>query len=236
MRTITKVLLLSGIIFLACNLTASAEPVAPPDDQEMAPMGDQMSDAPQPPDGEMPAPDEGFLPKIIEKIKKDDPNEAARLEKLQKEDPKKFRMEIKKYMRQQRGTDGDEPNRFRGDKMQGQGERQMGMMDREGIRQHVQEKEAEMITWLDKNDPNKAKELKALKETDKRAYARRMMFEMKNYRGIIEAEQTNPALAEVLKKDMVLKQKRNELIEQIKESREDYKSGKFKKLHELMKE
>ncbi len=28
----------------------------------------------------------------------------------------------------------------------------------------------------------------------------------------------------------------SELIEQIKESREDYKSGKFQKLHELMKE
>jgi len=27
-----------------------------------------------------------------------------------------------------------------------------------------------------------------------------------------------------------------ELIEQIKESREDYKSGKFKKLHDIMKE
>ena len=28
----------------------------------------------------------------------------------------------------------------------------------------------------------------------------------------------------------------SELIEQIKESREDYKSGKFKKLHNIMKE
>jgi PHD/YefM family antitoxin component YafN of YafNO toxin-antitoxin module len=28
----------------------------------------------------------------------------------------------------------------------------------------------------------------------------------------------------------------SELIEQIKESREDYKSGKFKKLHDIMKE
>ena len=28
----------------------------------------------------------------------------------------------------------------------------------------------------------------------------------------------------------------SELIDQIKESREDYKSGKFKKLHDIMKE
>lgn len=104
---------------------------------------------------------------------------------------------------------------------------------REGIRQHVQEKEIELMNWLDKNDPNKAKELKALKETNKRAYGRRMMFEMRNYRQIIEAEQLNPALAEVLKKDMVLKQQRNELLEQIKSTGDE---AKKKELTEQLKD
>ncbi len=90
-----------------------------------------------------------------------------------------------------------------------------GMMGQR-IRHNVQEREAELMTWLEQNDPNKAAELKALKEKDAKAYARRMMFEMRNYWGVMEAQRTNPALAEVLKKDMVLKQKRSELLEKYK--------------------
>jgi len=231
-----KLLLLSGIIFLSCNLAMSAEPVAPPDapETELAPAGDDMAaDTPMPPDNEMQATDEGFVTKILEKIKKDNPEEAAKLEKLQKDNPKQFRIELRKYCRQcKMACEGNEPNRchFRGDDMQGNmpgpdGQRgQQGPMGgKEGIRQQIQEKETELMTWLNKNDPNEAKELKALKETDARAYARRMMFEMKTYRDIMFAEQTNPALAEVLKKDLVLKQKRNELLDQIKAATDETK-------------
>jgi glycyl-tRNA synthetase beta subunit len=46
---------------------------------------------------------------------------------------------------------------------------------------------------------------------------------MRNYWGIIEAQLSNPALAEVLKKDMVLKEKRNQLLEQIKATKDETK-------------
>jgi hypothetical protein len=39
---------------------------------------------------------------------------------------------------------------------------------------------------------------------------------MKKYRQVVDAEQTNPALAELLKKDLGLKEKRNELLEKLK--------------------
>jgi hypothetical protein len=90
-----------------------------------------------------------------------------------------------------------------------------GMMGQR-IRHNIEGRETELVTWLEQNDPNKAKELKVLKEKDAKAYARRMMSEMRNYWGIIDAQKTNPALAEVLKKDMVLKQQRSELIVKIK--------------------
>jgi ribosomal protein S10 len=160
---------------------------------------------------------EDFLTNLLEKIRQDDPNEAARLEKLRNEDPKLFHEEMRKAARQLRprpeGAESDQPRRGT---MEENSEGPMGMMGREKIREHMQEKETELMTWLEKNEPEKAKELTALKTTDPPAYKRRMMFEMRNYRQIIDAEQTNPALAEVLKKDMVLKQKRNELLEKIK--------------------
>jgi hypothetical protein len=84
------------------------------------------------------------------------------------------------------------------------------------IRHNIQQRENELLSWLDKNDPNKATELRNLKEKDPRTFTRRIMFEMRNYWQIMEAEQNNPALAEVLKKDLILKQKRNELLDKVK--------------------
>ncbi len=109
----------------------------------------------------------------------------------------------------------NEPPRQVRPAMPGDMKPQRGMIGQK-FRHSIQQRENELIGWLEKNDPNRANALKQLKQTDQRAYIKRMMFEMKNYREIIDAEQTNPALAEVLKKDLVLKQKRNELLEKIK--------------------
>jgi hypothetical protein len=122
------------------------------------------------------------------------------------------------------GPEGTEPNRFHPRApMEGRGDQPMDFKDREKIREHMQTRENELIAWLEKNEPAKAKELTALKEKDRPAYMRRMMLEMKNYRQIMETEQSNPALAEVLKKDLALKQKRNELLEQIKGTTDEAK-------------
>jgi hypothetical protein len=109
-------------------------------------------------------------------------------------------------------------------------QRPMGMPGLAGqrMRHNVQEREAELMSWLEQNDPNKAKELKALKEKDVKAYARRMMFEMRNYWGIMDAQRTNPALAEVLKKDMVLRQQRSELLEKYKAAKDDAAKAEIK--------
>lgn len=123
----------------------------------------------------------------------------------------------------------DESNRM-GDGNDRERQRPMGMPGMAGqrIRHNVQEREAELMSWLEQNDPNKAKELKALKEKDVKAYARRMMFEMRNYWGIMDAQRTNPALAEVLKKDMVLRQQRSELLEKYKAAKDDAAKAEIK--------
>ena len=222
MKTAVKILLLSlpFTLLAVCSLQAKeSDSNAPP-----SPPPEAVSPAPQQPgepraefDRERPMREE-VMTKVLEKIKKEDPNEAAKLENLRKEDPKAFRMEFRKYMQEHgHGPEGFEPNKPRGD------EPPMGMMGREKMREHMQARDNELMTWLQKNDPNKAKELSALKEKDPPAYMRRMMFEMKNYRQIIETEQTNPALAEVLKKDLALKQKRNDLLDQIKGTTDEAK-------------
>ncbi len=98
-----------------------------------------------------------------------------------------------------------------------------GPMERMRSRRHggLRAMEAELISWLEKNEPETAKALAELKEKDRPAYRRRLSIETRKYREIIDAQQTNPALAELLKKDLGLKQKRNELLDRLKAATDD---------------
>ena len=161
---------------------------------------------------------EEYITDLLEKIKQDDPNEAQRLEKLRQEDPRQFRTEIRRITRQQM-----ESRRDAGfERPEGQPEMRnprnpdRAFRAREKVREQLGEMERELIIWLEKNEPQIAKELAELKEKDPLAYMRRIAIEMKKYRQIIEAEKTNPAFAAVLKQDLVLKQQRDQLLEKIR--------------------
>jgi hypothetical protein len=224
MKTAVKILLLSlpFTLLAVCSLQAKeSDSNAPPPPQAVSPSPEQAGPGAER-DRFM---DQAYITNLLEKIKQEDPNKAAKLEKLRKENPMLFRMEMRRYAHPRgAGPEGTEPNRLHPRApMEGRGDQPMDLMDREKIREHMQVRENELIAWLEKNEPAKAKELAALKEKDPPAYMRRMMFEMKNYRQIMETEQTNPALAEVLKKDLALKQKRNELLDQIKGTTDEAK-------------
>jgi hypothetical protein len=235
MKTAVKIMLLSLPVFLlaVCSLQAQEAnaPPPPPVISESAADLDQKIKGPV--EGEM------LYTKLLEKVRQNDPNEAARLEKLRNEDPKLFRREMRKIIRQQRPEmERLESDRLRrGADMESGIEGPMGIMGREKVREHIQARENELTAWLEKNEPEKAKELAALKVSDPPAYMRRLMFEMRNYRQIIDAEQTNPALAEVLKQDLVLKQKRNELLEKIKGTTDEKKKAELtKQLKEVIEQ
>jgi hypothetical protein len=224
-------MLLSLSIFLlaVCSLQAQeSEANAPPPPPAISePAADLNQET------ERPAQDENLYTKLLEKVRQNDPNEAARLEKLRTEDPELFRREMRKIAWQHRpameGLESDRPHR--GADMEGGVERS----GREFFRERVQARDNELTAWLEKNEPEKAKELAALKVSDPPAYMRRMMFEMRNYRQIIDAEQTNPALAEVLKQDLALKQKRNELLDKLKSTTDEkQKTELTKQLKELI--
>ncbi len=172
-----------------------------------------------------------YFENLLEKIRQDEPEEAARLEKLRDEDPRTFRREMRNVMRKQRPSIDSR----RGADMESDTEGHIGMMNREKVRERMQARENELISWLEKNEPAKAKELAALKTSDPPAYRRRMMFEVRTYRQILEAEQSNPALGEVLKQDITLRQKRNELLEKIKgTTNEKQKASLTKQLEEVI--
>jgi len=158
--------------------------------------------------------DEGYVANLLEKLKQDNPDEAQRLEDLRQENPRLFHVEIRKLAWQyKQPPEGMGPRGAVTPNQEG-GPRKLRRKAK-GY-QKVLEKQTEFISWLEKNEPQIAKELADLKEKDPLAYTKKLSIEMKKYRGIITTERTNPALSELLKKDLELKEKRNELLEKVK--------------------
>jgi hypothetical protein len=204
MKASTKILSAILMILLITAVFAKAEPIIAEEEQPMPGPNSERGPA-----------GGAFTQKILDDIRANDPQEADRLEQLREENPKEFRAEMKKLAGQRRemlGPVGKRPELL----MRGQEGKPFGDRTRDRIRDRLATSEKEFIAWLEKNEPEKAKELAALKEKDPQAYIRRLSIEMKRYRHIMEMEATNPALAQVMKKDMELKRQINDLLEKIK--------------------
>ena len=96
------------------------------------------------------------------------------------------------------------------------------------------ETQQEFIEWLKENYPEEAEELEELHERNPEAAVRRLALSRRQYGRIMEAHQENPALAEVLKEDLQLKQHRDEILEQIKSAKGDNRDKLRKELHEVV--
>ena len=106
--------------------------------------------------------------------------------------------------------------------------REMGPHDGPGKgmrRQRV----TDYLEWLEKNYPEKAEELKKLKEDDRQLYKKRIAHGMKKHRRIMEAEKENPELAKVLKESMELNQQRNKLAREIRTTEDEKEKQKLTK-------
>ena len=208
------------ILFLAAAFAYGEEANQTP--QQLPPPPPEQQAVPPPPESQDRPRfmlDENYIADLLEKIKQNDPNEAQRLESLREENPRLFQVEIRKLAWQYRQPrEGTGPDRIhRGAAAPGPEGEPGALRGRERSRERIREMETEfLLSWLSKNKPNDANELSALREKDPIAYDKRIKIETKKYRQIIDAEQTNPALAELLKKDLGLKEKRNELLEKLK--------------------
>ncbi len=131
--------------------------------------------------------------RILESLKKSDREKAKELVKLREKDPEEFRDELRRH-------GGDEYNKI--------------------IQEHIanfrQQRLEDFLNWLKKNYRRKHRELVSLKERDPDLYDKRLDDLRDKYGPIREAERRNPELAVVLKEDLQLKERRDELIVKIR--------------------
>jgi hypothetical protein len=134
----------------------------------------------------------------MKSLKENDPEKAKELEKLRIEDPNRFQFEL--------GRHGGE---------------EFGKIMRERIETWRQKVQAEFLEWLTKNYRQEADKLSGLKEKDPDLYWKMFEIIREKYWRIFEEEKRNPELAEVLKEDLELRKRCDELIGKIKSTKDD---------------
>jgi hypothetical protein len=130
--------------------------------------------------------------RILESLKKSDPEKAKELVKLREKDLDELRNELRRH-------GGDEYNKI----------------IHERIAKWRQQRRAEFIDWLQKNYRREARELATLKSRDPDLYDKKLDSLRRKLDPIREAERRNPELAVVLKEDLKLQERRDELVAKI---------------------
>ncbi|MDD5458497.1 MAG: hypothetical protein PHF37_03795 [Phycisphaerae bacterium] len=161
------------------------------------------------------------IEKRLDELAKTDPQRAEELKKMLQDDPQAFRQEMQKMR-------GDGPmqeermgERFGNRRLQMQGhEGKDGMGPKMAPREDLKERHKEFIEWLGKNYPDEAAKLEALKG-NQQAYMRTTMLMAKKYGRVMRASEDDPELAAVLKSEIELKDKRNEIIRKIRSTTDE---------------
>ncbi|MFA5239695.1 MAG: hypothetical protein WC476_08335 [Phycisphaerae bacterium] len=181
------------------------------------------------------------IERIMSRLTQTDPNKAEELKQLQAKDPEKFKTELKEVMKEKFGkrfgkrmqersehrmknrglppgpnsmppppcaTGGEGmpvgPGGPDGGRPFGHGRMLPGMLGPD-----------EYLEWLKENYAEEAEKLAALNEKDPNLYWRQFGLSLKKYGKIAEAARENPQLAEVLKKDLELREQQNKLLGEI---------------------
>lgn len=193
---------------------------------------------------------------LIQRLEQVDPQRAEQLRKLRQEDPDRFQEEIRKEFqgKMQQGRrmgpgrphhqDSPGPMRpgpgFRGPGGPGSGlggphqGRPDSLHDGRGMRGRWQEqlhkKHEEFIQWLTENYPEKAAAISELQEKEPQAYIMKVAELRKKYEPIIQAGKHNPRLAEVLKKDLELQHRRDEIRRQLRYAKDEERQSLLNEL------
>jgi len=138
--------------------------------------------------------------RVMERIKKDNPQKAKELEDLRTLDEEKFRKELREY-----------------------GKEEFGKIVRERIEQYRQRRREEFVKWLEKEYPREGKELAKLKSKDADVYNKKYELLRKKYGYIHDAGRRNVELGKVLKQDLSLKNRRDYLLAKLKSEKDDKK-------------
>jgi len=199
---------------------------------------------------------------IMNRLKKANPEEAEELEQLREKDAEKFKAELRKVMRERFGKRFREHRKERSERMKRHSERMGRHSERmkrhsERMKEHWGQymkkcggpfgggdwprgmglpgmRHGRYFEWLEENYTDEAEKLAELIEKDVDLYLKQLGLSLKKYGRIAEAAKENPALAEVLKEDLELKQRRNKLLRRIRAASDDERRELVKELEEVV--
>jgi hypothetical protein len=167
----------------------------------------------------------------LAEIKEKDPKEANELTILREKDPNAFKMELRNHMREQFMSRMLEQRGPQQGGLPGQQHAMPGaktppqpghdMPGAEFMREKIQEKTDEFLKCLKDNYPDEAAKLEQIKKDNPDQYMRALMISGKKYGRVCDAVKDDPNLAKVLKQQMELKDKRTELLKQIRATTDD---------------
>jgi membrane-associated HD superfamily phosphohydrolase len=214
-------------------LIMTAVPVYAAEKAGQEPQDDIWTDSEQAPGQRQQEMPPEMIDQILRRLQQNDPEKAKQLKKLAEENPQQFRAELRKQFQGRRGQRGQGgPGGQRGQRSPGfgrrggpdmppperpgQGPMGPGPMGSGGMgRERMRTRYLEYTGWLSENYPKQAKKLEQLKTKNPELYARQVALGYRKHSSIIEASQGNPQLAEILKNDLTLKQKRDKLLRKI---------------------
>ena len=169
--------------------------------------------------------------KIIEHIADSNTKRAEELRQLYKEDPKKFGELIRRKWEEKFGD--DRSHRGRDEHKPGMGfDKHPDMEDR--LRK-MREKHEEYLDWLNKNYPEHSNQLQQDREENPMLYLKKLKMSVDKYGYIYRTADDNPELAELLKKDLELKEQRDSLLREIAfADNKEEKQGLEKQLEDIV--
>jgi hypothetical protein len=179
------------------------------------------------------------IERIMKRLAEIDPNKAEQLKQLQQKDPEKFKTELREAMREQFAKIIKERTEKQMEPISPGGMPPERGMQRRGVPFGRGPMPPEMdidryLDWLKGNYPADAEKLAELNKGDPNVYSKQLGLSLKKYGRIAEAARENPRLAEVLKKDLELRQQQDKLLEEIKDANDKDKEGLVKNLKEVL--
>lgn len=140
------------------------------------------------------------IQRVMEGIQKRDPAKAKALTELRKKNPEHFMTELRE-----------------------QGRPEIDQIVRDRWEARRQERNNRFLEWLKVNYPAEEQALTKLREKDPQLYLKGFENLMNRYGYIFEAENSNPELATVLKEDLELKKRTEQLCSRYRHEKSDAK-------------
>jgi hypothetical protein len=156
--------------------------------------------------------DDQTMDRIMKSIQQRDPAKAKELAELRQKNVEDFKEELVQ-----------------------QGRQEIDQISRERYEARVQKEQAEFVEWLKTNYPKEADALARIKEKDPALYVKSHDRLMTQYGSIFRATKSNAELAGILKEDLELKKKRDDLVQKIRQEKsQEAKDALGKQLRDVV--